>query len=1105
MEASLKEPLDEGKESLPRTDNKEDSDICSHFTIRGYVAGVRERDVKTCWPLFTPYNESCKKTTNKLPPLHVSNFKRWNCVNCLHTISTSEDVTGKADLRVLENKEKKKEKSLIFLSSNSKRSFSDQKHFSENTIPGERLVPGSSNNISHVAFNSDLCHRKQPNQTITKDVATGLQKCIYRNFRSKENQNWLCKPTSVVAGDEFQAGRDLRRNTVIIKDKWLSAFLYHDASHTFCDKPNGGANVGDPDVFLKLSGTDLTDQRDSEGVTIKTKAIVKSDSKPKECKMFEVQFGASEDNVVTPVAGNMFVHDLVNLEQRNLEASYCKMGLSNSKNRGPLQDSVSSDSLGKVNHKKVRKLRFIEDIMKTEELHISKKIRTFKGHGETCGVDKNHGSDASKCEAQLGDLNCSSYNDGLEVNQNKEEELSLIHWLKKVSKKFVTNDSQRKKALAEKEYVEIKEKKNSVGISHSRYNDNDADPLQQGFKVDKRNKKHIVEKENKVLLVKSRDNCFIQQQKDWVCRGAIMKKIHTGNAVHKMGRIHSTNNLLPFLGNVGNSSEKRARRKMVSHVESRDSSQVKWSEKEIVKKRKISTTVDKETLDDIPMDIVELLAKNQHERNLVNTDVTCKNKHELSMAQGEIRNGYESYVSGHCEDKVSNAKYKSYSNPNDIGYDIPTASCSTQNAECGASKSEHRKQILIDLNQQATEFMTIPQYDGHQSYATDDSKKIYPSQSSSWDQMRLHNLESYQTYQGFSVPCSSRATHHVLSSPLIGRKYSTDMGNIDPCCNHGKMIPSDSLFDRSQKTVSQESEVSERMNLIGSYFVSGGGPSWQSSNGTQMARSYCMDGRNRLHSGSMVPMELHTDETVPALHLLRLVDQAAHPVASWDLNFTGNAQNSLLNQPPEMLGMKVGLKIRETPENPFAAPYSTCDQNDGKSSRPYRPVPRVGDLGSLLQKEIMSQSNYASLGYKDWCYNKLPSCCIGGIEKMHAPSEITKINLSSIVNNKKNTKCGDSFVHKFDMGQASISKMDGLVQSMRHQYVPVNCIINQNPADFSLPDDDNVYMRGSEDQSLICIFPQLESENSFPNRSSWYQTHHDRKKWPVAKLPTVKG
>lgn len=143
-----------------------------HF-YSGYVADVRERDVKTCWPLFIPGNESSKTPANKLPPLHVSKFKRWNCVNCLHTISASEDVTGKADLRVLDTKEKKKEKSLFFLNSNSKRSFSYPKRFSENIIPGERLVSDYSNNFSHVEFNSDLCHRKQPNRAITEDVARG--------------------------------------------------------------------------------------------------------------------------------------------------------------------------------------------------------------------------------------------------------------------------------------------------------------------------------------------------------------------------------------------------------------------------------------------------------------------------------------------------------------------------------------------------------------------------------------------------------------------------------------------------------------------------------------------------------------------------------------------------------------------------------------------------------------------------------------------------------------------------------------------------------------------------------------------------------------------
>ncbi|XP_074556188.1 uncharacterized protein LOC141812001 isoform X2 [Curcuma longa] len=1069
MEASLKELLDEGKQSLPRTDHEEDSEICNHFTIRGYVAGARERDVKTCWPLFMPNNESSNIPSNKLPLLHVSKFKRWNCVNCLHTNSTSEDRTRDADLSVLDNRKTKRENSLSFFNSNAKRSFSCPKNFAENIIPGERLVSDSSNDINHVEFNPHLCHGKKANQFRREDVArTDLQKCICRNFRSKENQDWSCKPTTAVAGDEFQAGMGRRRKIVASKDKCLSAFRYHDASHTVCDKPNGGSNIGGPDGF----------HRDNEGITVKTKVNVKPDGKHKDCKKtFEAELGASGDNALTSVAFKMFDYHPVNLEQRKFGASYCKMGLSSSMNRCPLQDSVSGDSHGKVNHKKVRKLRFIDDIMKSDELHVSKKICTFKGHRETYGVDNNQGFNASKCEAQVGDLSSTPQNDGLEVNQNKEEELSLIHWLKKVSKKFVIDDSHIKKVLHEKEHVEIQEINNDASMYDSKHNGNGANPLRRCLKVGKRKKKHVVEKEKKILLVKSNDNCFIPQQRDWISRGAIMKKAHTGNAIPKMGRINSASSLPPSLGNLDNSSDTKARRKKVSHVKCRDSSQVKWSEKEMVKKQKTAKAVEKETLDDIPMDIVELLAKNQHERNLMNAHVTCKNKHELSIAQGEIRQGYG----------------------------IPIASSSNQNAECGASKSEHRKQILIDLNQQATEFLTIPQYDGYRSCATDfvvdDSNPLQIS----WDQMKLQDLESYQKYQGFSAPCSSRATHHFLSSPFMERKYGVDIRNIEPCCNHGKVVPFDSLYDRFQQTVSQESEVSERMNLMGSYFVNGGGTSRQSTNGTQMARSYLMEGRSRLHSGSVVPTDLHTNETVPALHLLRLVDQAAHSVASWDLNFTGNVQNSILNHPPEILGMKVGLQIRETPENPRAAAYSSCDQNEGNFSRPYRPVPRIGDLGSLLQKEIMSQSNSASLGYKDWYFNKLPSFCMGEREKMHASSEITKFNLSANVNNKKNTEAGESFLHKFGIGQASFSKMDELVQSVRHDCVTVNCIINQNPADFSLPDDDNVYMRVIEDQSSKCIFPQHRSENTFPRRSSWYQTHHDRKKWPVAKLPVVKG
>lgn len=141
-----------------------------HF-YSGYVVSVRERDVKTCWPLFMPNNESSNTPSNKLPLLHVSKFKRWNCVNCLHTNSTSEDRTGNADLGLLDNKKTKRESSLSFLNSNAKRSFSCPKKFSENIIPGERLVSDSANDINHAEFNPDPCHGKQADRFTREDVA----------------------------------------------------------------------------------------------------------------------------------------------------------------------------------------------------------------------------------------------------------------------------------------------------------------------------------------------------------------------------------------------------------------------------------------------------------------------------------------------------------------------------------------------------------------------------------------------------------------------------------------------------------------------------------------------------------------------------------------------------------------------------------------------------------------------------------------------------------------------------------------------------------------------------------------------------------------------
>lgn len=64
---------------------------CWHFSIRGFVAEVRKKDRKTGWPF------SCEELAEVLPPMHVPEFKYWRCENCIeHT--ENDDVEENVEL-----------------------------------------------------------------------------------------------------------------------------------------------------------------------------------------------------------------------------------------------------------------------------------------------------------------------------------------------------------------------------------------------------------------------------------------------------------------------------------------------------------------------------------------------------------------------------------------------------------------------------------------------------------------------------------------------------------------------------------------------------------------------------------------------------------------------------------------------------------------------------------------------------------------------------------------------------------------------------------------------------------------------------------------------
>ncbi|PSR91790.1 Protein EMBRYONIC FLOWER like [Actinidia chinensis var. chinensis] len=69
---------------------------CEHFSIRGYVAEMRNKDVSICFPFASESNQNkSEEQQSMLPPLHVAKFRWWRCQNCRREIGAmdaAEDI-----------------------------------------------------------------------------------------------------------------------------------------------------------------------------------------------------------------------------------------------------------------------------------------------------------------------------------------------------------------------------------------------------------------------------------------------------------------------------------------------------------------------------------------------------------------------------------------------------------------------------------------------------------------------------------------------------------------------------------------------------------------------------------------------------------------------------------------------------------------------------------------------------------------------------------------------------------------------------------------------------------------------------------------------------
>lgn len=1002
-------------------DDDEEANKCEHFTICGYVAKVRRRNAKICWPLLLHHNQTSGELASSLPPLPVTKFRWWNCQKCLTKTSSLEDVIADRAVINAQNDEVNTCKTSFLINTGATNLLSGFQQPSEGTIRDGRLVQADSSvNVSNECSPSLRCDKKQNASTSHGLTKEGLQIPKGGPGITEEIQNQSSKPPIFAA-----------EPTVAAKEY---------------DMPLG------VDIY-----------------------IPKADA-------------------VAAISARMSDHGSMRLNKRPTKASDNSMGWPNDINENLDHSGQLGNSSGRFHHKKSRKVRLLEDIIRSEESCMYKKVHISSGDTNASQI-KNDGdtrTDISnwklKYPANKSHLATQNIQETptMEASQNEDKENSLMDWLKRVSRKGTGH-----KGHSENKHIDA-----AVGISSgsssgqgpSRYdlqsalkNENKMPPLKPGWPGLVPQQDTFIAKDvpTKLLLAK------IDNNKSTGCIGS-------EQSLHHGPEIQEGTNTKSILTNK--------KKNKAPSVE--DRLKVK---KKAIKKQKTANICEQEGLDDIPMDIVELLAKHQHERRLMSAGVAAENMYNLSEMTGNIRDGKDS--ERRCdESKVSDASPKNLSQQGshfNKAVDAIHRTMRNKRDDCRLKACDSfnfcKKNLHIDLNQQPTEFLELPQCSGDPLRRLEHPVTVSNRTNFSLDKMKMQNSGSCHRDHATATKISSRNDRDGTSAPLNGTAFGSITRKHHADFNYVNVDSHDSCLDQSLKTVDQKigCHDSHDPKFTSVQLLLGKEKAKSSIN---ICPAFAEAG-NGCHSRTVKPLDLYADETISALHLLRLMDQTAGLGAS-DTNQSRSILESDLNctdQFKELQGLEFGFGTKEMPNHPKGAGYSDQDQHQGNSSKPHHPVPTISVLGSLLHKEIVTQSNNYQIlqGFQARHPNELP--LHNNIKKVKTDASRSAIHpeagktMTSIymgVNSKEIFSNLDSVAHssfsltRYEIDQAGTSNKDKVVQTPANHCEFGKCVFNRNPADFATPDEDE-YTIGSNDPRTRYI--SFSKKPAVSNSSRWTQ------------------
>ncbi|KAL6874678.1 hypothetical protein ACP4OV_013343 [Aristida adscensionis] len=493
------------------------------------------------------------------------------------------------------------------------------------------------------------------------------------------------------------------------------------------------------------------------------------------------------------------------------------------------------------------------------------------------------------------------------------------------------------------------------------------------------------------------------------------------------------------------------------------------------KKRKLDIHEKQTIIDDIPMDIVELLARNQHERQLMTDANALENSSVQSMIVPDDNTQVAAKDGPNRSSIVLDTNVqKSFSSEGKQKLLQCHAPSSTQAASVHAPKS-HTQKPLQGHTSSSTEPANVHLPKLHmnesiqvQTASNPEAVDVHPPELSMEQEVTIACVSPTFPHHQYIAEIPTQNWSNNGAKKLMGESFKSDLRDtsasgfgaqfrpniqeVDLASTH-VVGPSNSYPTHQPTVVAIDQYTAKAVNQVQ--------PRGFLSTVSTMETGNLYDRRTAGHSG------LYPRETMPATHLLRLMDSST---ASGFTNYEMPNRNRMEFQ---VSGSHYAHDLyTASPSTSYGShriervPLTLEDlsrhQLQQNVRRPLRPHPRVGVLSTFVQQDIANWSENCGIqsghglgvakGIKSFDRNRQENCEALNSGMFSAGWNALQLGSVSCVANTGYPSA------RYGVPQSWTRGMGKMVRALDKFVRKDICETNRNPADFTTISDDNEYM-----------------------------------------------